>query len=244
MSTFTVHLIEYKGKEKLVESSQVINTCFSFAYEDKNSLIQFVPWMKCRDYLQDIVMGQLLNRSFTVHGLTFSPQKEFKDPTEWKLLVRAENYHQAARLRSGLFCLKTCLAYHNINLKIPPLEEEPPNILIITLDPKIYHHPAILSLITLCIRSGVYRSSYSSIKQLLAAINTLDLPESSVAQGVSLDLVDTLLAKSNDFINHYKALYSKWSDIYQFHSNVGIRACSYHYNETKSYTYGVVSGTN
>lgn len=72
-----VKIVEYTQRRNLSEIYQKSTSVFAFVKKvDESTFVQCHQYVKCRDFLCDVVRGQLLNVAIEIYGFKYNPKKD------------------------------------------------------------------------------------------------------------------------------------------------------------------------
>lgn len=65
----------FKDKQNLAEIYQDVSMKFALANEIDGKIKQCHEWVKCRDFIPDVVRGSITKSNISIHGLKYNPKK-------------------------------------------------------------------------------------------------------------------------------------------------------------------------
>jgi len=65
----------FKDKQNLAEIYQDVSMKFALANEIDGKIKQCHEWVKCRDFIPDVVRGSITNKNISIYGLKYNPNE-------------------------------------------------------------------------------------------------------------------------------------------------------------------------
>lgn len=233
----------YKSSPYLSEISQSSGFRFAFASKPIDGKIkQIHPWVKCRDFLNDVIFTKFTGNKGTIYGFRWDPEKDPPlDTARTRLLVKRIPFRgnkspdkEHADFDKMIQSALTIVNHYERQGKISPLSK------IVEVDDDKEHSymflgsgvwsksPVMISIYTLLIRLGFYKPKLTSEKDLEAQL--AKVVESSSSNDAKY--LRTVLGKIHPAIEH-RELHSfklkgenpfKGAHLSAFHDHSGIVA--------------------
>jgi len=226
----------------LNEDYQPTGMKFSFYTEKDNKLTQCHEWVKCKDYLHDVIRTSLTGEDTKIYGFQFSKENNpCIDLTKTRMLVSWAGFKDAnlvePSLINGVKLLNHLEKIANVKLskfeKVMGDKENSFYHVWAIESPKFWMtHPHLISLYSFLLRLGDKKLEFTDEKSFDEGINELFIkyknqPEKDVDYLIEIyeNMHNSITKKeilSNVNKNGFSVMYSELMSINAFHNRSGI----------------------
>jgi len=243
-ATKTVKVSGFKGKADLTEIYQ--KTGLYYAFINKNSKGEYDachPWVKCRDFLHDVVRTNITGKGFCIYGLRYSMDKNPPiDLNKMRIIVKCEDKAGksptddkfAEDMKYALTLLNHFEKYAGVSLstlKYVKVDNHEGSVAMFTGSYIWVRSPFLVSMYTLLIRLGPRRIEFKDKADLEKKFYAISR-QTQVQGDNEVQYMKTLhnklhivIENRNQLFNKsgmFHDIYDKKHDISSFHNNCGI----------------------
>lgn len=184
MTNTAVDLHGFQGSMHLNETGQTTSMRIApFVYIGPSKVQQILPFMKCRDYMNDVLWAYEEKRACAQYGMEC-------DPTEWdlpmnksQLLVRMSETDLKA-FKGGLPLLRTYLKQYNIAPTTCRKVKDNSNILLLSGSGQWMRGTVLCSIYTLLLRCLQYYDGEASMEDLIEKVRGAEGTDAQLLQAV------------------------------------------------------------
>jgi len=234
-----IKIEEYKKNNDLAEIYQASSTVYAFAKKlGEDHYAQCTQFVKCRDFLNDVVRGQLLEKPIAIYGFKYTPKKDLDiDLNNIRFIIKDPNKAIEPALKKA----KVILNYYETLMKtdeVTNYEMASEHVGIVTGPKEWLCSPTLTSLYSLIFRVGEHSFEIPDVTNLTDTYaQYIEANKANIHNQKfrDLDYLNTIYKKLEFFLANYKSVlgievtgYDHFltddMSINNFHNNTGIVA--------------------